>query len=305
MKYTAYNFGHDEFDNSTKMLANWRRERNPNVYQRMPLGFGNTPGPRQDIHGLRQPSAAEQTFVIATIRFKTSRTFIQNLFPTASFKFKSPATVVQASFKSTKLDNMRWLGGGGYNHFGLYLHDVMYVKRDGSVVDGSYLPVLFENLTDPILSGRDELGMPKIYCDLDDQIQGSSYTLQASWRGAKFASFTIEDLKSPGADQPTPIADPRTLVYKYVPAVGEPGKADCEYPVVISHDAEGEVVPKVESKEISSNASIKFDSLEFKKIPTLHHIVSKLAEIPIYEIVEASVVRGSGVTDLFAARRIE
>lgn len=304
MKYVPYNFGHDEYDNSTKMLENWNRERNPNIYHRMPLGFGNTPGPRQDIRGLRQPSAA-QTFVTATIRFRSSRTFLQNLFPNESFRFKSPATIVQASFKATRLGNMSWLGGGGYDHFGLYLHDVMYKKRDGSVADGTYLPVLFENLTDPILSGRDELGMPKVFCDLDVQHEGSSYNLQASWRGTKFASFAIENLQAPKADEAAPKPDPRTLVYKYVPAVGQPGKADVEYPVVISHDAEGEVVSKIENRETSTKASISFETPDFNQIPTLHHIVSKLAEIPIYGIVEASVVRGTGVTDLSAARRIE
>lgn len=304
MKYVPYNFGHDEYDNSTKMLESWKRERNPNIFQRMPLGFGNTPGPRQDIQGLRQASAA-QTFVTATIRFRSSRTFLQNLFPNDSFKFMSPATIVQASFKATRLDNMSWLGGGGYDHFGLYLHGVMYKKRDGSVVSGNFLPILFENLADPILSGRDELGMPKVYCELDVQQQGSSYNLEASWRGTKFASFAIENLQAPETDQLAPNLDPRTLVYKYVPAVGEPGKADCEYPVVISHDAEGEVVPKVESVETSTSAKISFETSDFKHLPTLHHIVSKLAEIPVYGIVEASVVRGTGVPDLLSARRIE
>jgi hypothetical protein len=118
--------------------------------------------------------------VTASIKFKTSRTFLQNLFPAESFMFESPATVAYASFKSTTLGNMSWLGGGGYNHFGLHIHGVMYKKRDGSVVDVSYLPVLFEDLADPIITGRDEIGIPKVYCELDIQRQESSYRAQAS-----------------------------------------------------------------------------------------------------------------------------
>jgi hypothetical protein len=304
MKYVPYNFGHDEWDNSMKMREEWEQTRNPNLYRRMPIGFGIAPGPRQGINGLRQPFAENQTFVTASIKFKTSRTFLQNLFPTKSFVFKSPATVAYASFKCTTLDNMSWLGGGGYNYFALYIHGVMYKKQDGSVVDGVYLPLLFENLADPIITGREELGMPKVYCELDVDRTDSSYQVQLSWRGAKFGNFVIEDLNSQNGNSiETP--EDKTLAYKYVPAAGEPGKSDCEYPVVISHTAETEAQPQVKASATSTKASTKWDALDSRSIPTLHHIVSKLAEIPVYEIVSAGVVSGSNVPDLSSTRRIE
>ncbi|EPE34794.1 FAD/NAD(P)-binding protein [Glarea lozoyensis ATCC 20868] len=304
MKYVPYNFGHDEYHNSTKVLANWKISRSKPVYQRMPLVFGVTPGPRQDSLGHSQVSG-EEKFVTATIKFRSSRTFLQNLFPSESFKFKSPATVVTASFRSTTVSNMNWLGGRGYNHFGLYLHDVLYTKRDGSVVDGTYLPILFENLTDPILSGRDELGMPKVYCDLDIQRQQSSYTLKASWQAQTFGTFVIEDLHTTDTKEEVASSDARILVYKYSPAVGKRGTADCEYPVVVHHGADAELKPQTTTRQVSSSASISFESLDTGRIPTLHHIVSKLAEIPIYSVIEASVVNGSGVPDLISAERIE
>jgi len=46
----------------------------------MPLAFGPAPGPRQDALGNPHPSA-HQTFTTASIKFKTTRTFPQNLFP--------------------------------------------------------------------------------------------------------------------------------------------------------------------------------------------------------------------------------
>jgi hypothetical protein len=272
----------------------------------MPLAFGPVPGPRQDAFGNPHPSA-HQTFSTLSIKFKTSRTFLQNLFPTDSFAFKSPGTVAFASFSVTTLDKLAWLGGSGYNHFGLYIHDVQYKKRDGTTVDGTYIPVLFENLADPILTGREELGMPKIYCEIDIERSSNSYDMQASWRGASFASISVANLdvvdKGTGA---TGGEQENELVYKYIPAVGEKGKADCEYAVVIPLAEEAEKSPlTVTSMRMSKKAGVRFHRLGKERLPTLHHVVETLSEIPIYEILEAKVADGLGGRDLSSARRIE
>jgi len=277
----------------------------------MPVAFGPAPGPRQDIWGNPRPSL-QQTFLTASIKFKTSSTFLQNLFPTESFKFKSPGSVAYASFSTTTLGNMTWLGGGGYNHFGLYIHGVQYTKKDGSTIDGTYMPLLFESLTDPIVSGRDELGMPKVYCAIDIHRRASSYRMAASWQGAKFCDFTLEGLQTvdPSAEKGTigGEADYGILVHRYIPAVGREmkGKADAEYSVVVPHEEESKVVPSTVKKvEKPTRASVKFDSLDTEALPTLHHIVSVLADIPIYEVVGSKIVEGTGVPDVSSARRIE
>ena len=126
------------------------------------------PGPRQTTSSEVQDSR-QATALTASIKFKTSRTVLQNLFPSnsGSFKFELPGTVAYASFSMTTLDRMEWLRGSGYNHLGLYIHGVEYVKNDGNIVNGTYMPVLLKSLTDPIVSGREELGMPKLFSSID------------------------------------------------------------------------------------------------------------------------------------------
>jgi hypothetical protein len=308
MAYTFYNFGWDEWDNSTKEYWKWKRAQHPGLYQRMPIAFGPAPGPRQDVFGNVRTGALQQTFVTTSIKFKTSRTFLQNLFPNENYKFKSPGTVAYASFSVTTLDKMTWLGGHGYNHFGLYIHGVTYTKKDGSTIDGTYMPLLFESLADPIVSGRDELGMPKVFCDIDIQRDETSYSMQASWRGAKFADMKLEGLLpfDPKTEAGTigGESDFGILTYKYIPAVGERGKADVEYPIVVPHSEE--TVPSTVYKVFKpKKASIVFDAQDWNSLPTLHHIASTLAEIPIYEILSSKIVEGTGVPDVSAARRIE
>jgi hypothetical protein len=223
MEYTNYNFGHDEWDHSTEKFRRWDWVRMPHLYWRMPVSFGPFPGPRQTFDG-RPREARHSTFTTASVKFKTSRTVLQNLFPSASFSFKSPGTVAHASFSQSTLNSMEWLGGGGYRHMGLYIHGVQYTCKDGTVLDGTYLPVLFESLTDPIVSGREELGMPKLYCTIDLFRRAGSYRIQTGWQGATFGTISLEGLveEDPGADKGTTGGedDDGIFAYKYVRAAG-------------------------------------------------------------------------------------
>lgn len=327
--YMAYNFGHDEIDNSTNIFKRWKWSKKPNMYWRMPIGFGPFPGPRQDAYGRALQEGLQRTFSTISIKFKTSRTYLETLFPTSQFRFKSPATVCQASFSVTELGNMQWLGGKGYRHLGLYIHGVEYVKKDGSVLSGTHMPVLFESLTDPIVSGREELGMPKLFCDVDidrgqpqQQQQQSATTssvrVTASWRGAKFIDMHLPGLQEDDVSSEAGViggeADYGILVYRYIPAVGQPGKADTEYAVVVPHEEEEikgtvnkvlRVPSQPQDTKGAAGATIVVDPLDWTQLPTLHHVASGLAGIPIYEVVSAKVVEGTGVPDVSAARRIE
>lgn len=309
MKYTVYNFCHDEYDNSTKIFREWTWAKHPGLYKRMPVAFGPMPGPRQDHYGALQRTGKE-TFRTASMKFKTSRTFLQNLFPNESFSFISPGSVAHASFSVTTLDKMRWLGGGGYSHFGLYIHGVQYTKKDGSKICGTYMPLLFESLTDPIVSGREELGMPKLYCQVDIYPRANSYRMKASWQGAQFAELAINNLEEMDPKTDAGIIggenDDGILVHRYIPKVGIRGEADAEYSVVVPHSEESGKVPStVHTLRKTTNATIDIDPMDWEALPTLHHVVSTLAEIPIYEVVGAKVVEGTGVPDVSSARRIE
>lgn len=290
-------------------MRKWDWSRKPGLYWRMPVSFGPFPGPRQTFEG-RPRSSAQSTFTIASIKFKTSRTILENLFPSSSFRFKSPGTVAYASFSQTTLDKMEWLGGSGYRYFGLYIHGVEYVQNDGQVLEGTFLPILFEDLTDPIISGREELGIPKLYCSIDLWRRNSSYWIQAGWQGASFGKFALDGLRevSLGDDKGTIGGedDHGIFSYKYVPAVGQRGKADVEYAIFVPHAEEAKAVEsKVQKVYKADRASVSLDPLHWEALPTLYHIISRLAEIPVYEVVEAKVVEGVGVPNFSSARRID
>ncbi|GJP92721.1 hypothetical protein CBS63078_2260 [Aspergillus niger] len=307
---TDYIYGHDEFDYSTQLLRKHLWNKLPAKYWRQPIVFGPMPGPRQDWWGRnRVQKSLKSTFQTASIRFKTSRTLLQNLLPNERYSFTDPSTVAYASFSQTRLHGMDWLGGGGYRHLGLYIEGVQYKKTDGEVVKGLYLPILFESLTDPIVSGREELGMPKLYTAIEAHERSNSYHLTTSWEGAVWGHFHLEDLE----DQDFSMNPPQNigkgdLIYRYMPQVGRAnkGQPEAEYPVLVPQEEEQKNIPsRITRLRTTKNARFEIDALSWEALPTLHHVISRLAEIPVDEIVSAKVVEGEGVADVSCARRIE
>ncbi|KAF5006425.1 hypothetical protein FDECE_7185 [Fusarium decemcellulare] len=310
MEFMSYNFGHDEWHNSTRALKELLWSKNGASYWRSPVSFGPMTSPRQDHYGRRIP-AQDSRFTTYSVRFKSSATQLKSLLPTSSFSFSGPGTVVEASFQCTELKGMKWLGGGGYRFFGLWIHGVHYEKKDGSKLHGSFLAVLFENFTDPIVTGREELGMPKIFCDIDVEKQDSTTSIRCSWRGTTFADIVIDGLGK-GANiltngdiqQPPTSLEEGTFVYRYVPAVGKPGVADAAYPVFIQNGL-ATTKREVEKVTVGRGGRISFAEGDWDSLPTLHHIATGFSEIPIYEVLESKIEEGRGVEDLAHAQRIE
>lgn len=330
--FTLFNFTHDEFHNSEQKLREFQWAKIPNKYWRMPIAFGPMPGPRQDHFG--HPRSGEQsTFTTASIRFKTSKTLLMNLFPPgrAGYKFTAPGTIAYASYSQTTLNNLEWLGGSGYKHIGLYVHGVQYQKEDGTTVNGAYLPILFENMTDPILSGREELGFPKVYSDISAYRRKASYHIKTSWQGADWGSFHLTGLKEidpaaatasappaqarpppgppgpPGPPRGPPPAQPDTgiIIHKYIPKTGSKSKGEAEVDAAC-FEAFADAIPPPKTTRTwkAETAKFEIDGMSWDELPTLHHVIGRLAELPVYEIMEAKVVEGTGVPDLRGAKPV-
>ncbi|KAJ1323508.1 salicylate hydroxylase [Microdochium nivale] len=326
-KFTAYNYGHDEYHNSNAALRKLQNSSHGPTYLRQPVSFGPMTSPRQHPFLSQMHSLPPPKVTTTTVLFRTSATYLRNLLPnTTDFSFASPGSVATASFVTIELDNLAWLGGRGYNVFGLYIHGVKYQKADvsGPPTVGSFLPVLFESAADPITTGREELGMPKVFADVEvtrNDKDNSTLRTACSWRGHKFVDVQIDKLAPfdpsaavpngasaggppagpPGSGGPPgppggPPAGPneKLLVYRYVPAVGRPGEADAEYPVLIDNGMA--MGPRDVKRALrSSEASISIDKGDWTKLPTLHHIAESIAEMPIYGVINATVEEGTGL----------
>jgi hypothetical protein len=253
--------------------------------------------------------SAKCSFCTAFIKIKTSRTLLKNLLPNSAYSFSGHGSVAYATFSQSTLDGLDWRAGGGYNHMGLYIYGIEYQQANGEVTRGTYLPIIFEDLTDPIISGREELGFPKLFSTIDVAKPKDSYHITTSWRGSAWGRMTLTGLSEAEETASTAAGsvDPGLLVHRYMPSVGRKGKGtpEAEYPVLVDYAQESQLVPtKITRVLNASQATIQIDGLGWNQLPTLHHIISRLAEIPVYDIVEAKVTEGEGVMDVSSAKKV-
>lgn len=290
---------HDEHDRTTQKLREFLYRKHPPRWS-MPIAFGPMPGPRQTFRGRK---ADGSSFVRWGVRFKTSRTLLMNLLPRHFISFVGPGSVAYASFSHTTFSNVSWLGGKSYDELCFHIHGVQCTKADGSTVPGSFLAVVFVNAADAIANDREQLGIPKVFCNLEAKREDSSgHTIKASWHGTEFVEirlqnhvngFTLAEPSSMNNSSSNKIeADSSIFTHRYIPAFANKGNplADCIVCLSTTSNPSNEEEKTAEAG--FSDATIKWNTHSEKKLPTLHHIVQRLAELPIIEIVKATVTEG-------------
>jgi acetoacetate decarboxylase len=188
-----------------------------------------------------------------------------------------------------------WLAGRGYNTFGLTI-PVLWQGQE--TIAGDFVVVLFENLADPIMSGREELGWNKLWCELPDvERRADAVCCRASWLGFQFATLTICELQ-PAEAPPAAPGRPR-FGYKYIPRSGDWGEPDVSYPTV-SPPEPGVTV----TERITGRGRVDVANATWEDLPTLFRVVNGLAALPQREIIVASVTRTLGSGDFYELRRL-
>ncbi|KAI9874186.1 MAG: hypothetical protein M1830_010092 [Pleopsidium flavum] len=292
VEFFPYIFTYDEHNHTTQKFRQLMYEKS-SPHWSMPTAFGPMPGPRQTFYGRKDDASS---YVRSSVKFKSSRTLLKNLLPGQSVIFAGPGSIALASFSHTAFSNVSWLGGRGYDEFAFYIHGVQCTKLDGSSLPGSFLAVLFVNSADAIASDREDLGIPKVFCDLQAQRKDSGYTLKASWQGTQFAEMQLHDLAESVAEpsEREGEADP-VFVRRYIPALGNKGKAIADCIVCLPSAKPSQSTE--ERKRGAANADIKWTTRDGNALPTLHQIVARLAEVPIFEVVKATVTEGLGMPE--------
>lgn len=165
----------------------------------MPLGYGPFPGPRQTATGDSVPGWNDVQTLTSTVIFKAPTKQLASFLPRPCFTIDNDDTTTTtsddnnnntslASISFTRLEDLPWLAGRGYNHCGMYIHNVTCHGRDESV-RGKYLSVLFEDRADPITSGREESGYAKVYASLNEEQEeigedhAKNWAVRMGWEG--------------------------------------------------------------------------------------------------------------------------
>ena len=264
-----------------------------NRMYRMPTHFGPCLGPRQGLNGRKFANTTSPNNTSLAVSFKTRSKSLKTFLPPGFEIDGEPIVTVRASY----ITNIQWLAGRGYNTLGVSFPAIFAGQQDR--VHGNFLLVLWENLADPIITGREELGFSKIYCDLLEprHLQGVTNCI-ASWMGFKFLDLKLSNMKQLN---PTEIRSRRQtqrssgiLHYKYQPRTEEWGTADAVYPTFTPSAGSNSVIEEM----WSGDGAVKFHEATWEDLPTMVNIVNAFYDLEILEYTDAIMVKSVGGKDL-------
>lgn len=270
----------------------------PGTLYRMPTHFGPSLGPRQGEGDRRFCCRDTPKKLTLSVSFLARREQLARLLPEGFTVEGEPVVTVAASY----MTEIEWLAGRGYNILGVSFPARFQGRRDQAV--GEFLAVLWENMCDPILTGRDELGYAKIWAEIPEpRCLGGKIVCAASWDGFRFLTMEVGDLVA--APPPPAAADDGvlrgTLHYKYVPRTGNWGQADAAYAVLTPA-----AVPNCVVEEFAvGTGTVQFSQARWEDMPTQCNIVNALADLEILEYRGARRIRSTGGKDLRDQRILE
>jgi len=270
-------------------------EASEKLMHRMPYGFGPAAGPRQGPDGKPFDWSTTPRRRAVAVDFLTDSEHLARLLPPGFTLHGEPVVTVEVQYFS----ELEWLAGRGYNTLGVKFSVTYQGTRD--IVTGMFLSVLWENLADPILTGRDELGFAKLYAEIPPPriFRGAEHH-GASWLAHRFIDIELTDIRDAEPVPATGAAAGGTLHYKYVPATGDWGEADVAY---ACHTPPGASSQRVVRRQ-AAKGMVHFFETSWEQMPTQFHIVNALAALPVWEWRGATITETLGGKDLSDQRRL-
>ena len=260
---------------------------------RMPTHFGPRTGPRQGPDGRKFDNIDTPRTTRISLSFLSDPVQLEAFLPSGFALDGEPVVTISASY----MTEIEWLAGRGYNTLGVSFPARFRGQEDD--VSGSFLTVLWENLADPIITGREELGFAKIYCELPPPtVLNGNYRLTASWLGFQFLEMRVNGLRQQSDAEIRALTQNQTgdglLHYKYMPRTGEWGTADIAYATLTPAAAPNQTIQEWRL----GTGEARWRPARWEDMPTQYNIVNRLAELEMREVRGASLARTVGGKDL-------
>lgn len=275
------------------------RELLKSALYRMPAHFGPMPGPRQGPNGETFDWKSAPLRKTVSLSFLSDAAALDALLPPDLELAHEPEVTIEI----TSMTALEWLAGRGYSTFGVRFPARFKGRKDDVI--GSFLSILWENLPDPILSGRDELGFSKLYCEIPPpRMFRDRTTYDAHWMGHHFFQMNVDSMAEVApAVWASGLAGRRNdglLHFKYVPRTGSSGEADISAITFTPNQGSQAVTDRV----WRGRGSHRFLPSTWEQLPTMFHIVNALGSLPVKEYRDAWLIESHGGKDLSDQRTL-
>jgi Acetoacetate decarboxylase (ADC) len=274
--------------------------RESGKFYRMPVFFGPMPCPRWWPQGIDEDFAVVPYRTAIGVKYLTDRDLLEAMLPEGFSVWGEPVLTVEFTY----MTGFSWLAGGGYA-MGDVKFPCVYQSKEGPV-HGTFLLVRWEDLADPILTGREELGHNKLFCDIHpiQDFQGRNHA-KLSWRGNDFCKIAVEDLVDSEPAKPNP--DHKGLLsYKYIPATPRLGEkwgdsADAAYATLTPPAWSGGETVMYKT----GAGSVEWQRPSFEEQPTQYNVINGFANLPVLAMRGGWVLAMTGGASGIDTRRID
>jgi acetoacetate decarboxylase len=198
--------------------------------------------------------------------------------------------------------DLYWLAGRGYGILSIDF-PVTYRGKE-ETIEGSLCPVIWEGRPDAVITGREELGFPKLFADfteIERDADTGQLSCAVSWLDFRFFEMELTDLVEemepkkilPGSD-----GGPQ-LYYKYMPRTSPDGREGADVEYVTTGAPKGSQASNVTLDGFAyrrwvGQGKVAWHKATFEQLPLTAHIVNTLADLDIHEIVQSELVTFSG-----------
>lgn len=216
--------------------------------------------------------------VSATIRYRTEREALAALIPDA-YTLRAPELMVSAMMNR----GVEWMGGEPYNI--LSVNAPVTHRAEG--IEGWYSLVVWENKATPILPGREQTGIPKIYGEVEDfRFLGDEMRTWAHYGGHSFCDMHFTGLAEASANERAAIdgefAKMNWMAWRYIPNTGVAG-AKLSHATIFPQEFESTQVRL-------GKCAIEWSVPPPWKNPTQAHIIGALKALPVGEAVGPAII---------------
>jgi acetoacetate decarboxylase len=261
----------------------------PSKYYRMPL----IAGPNFDRKNMKFVYPEVETLAF---QYLTEPDAIAELLPDWYQPGKEPIVTVFFS----QNNGLSFMAGGGYRMATFQVSARFDGKQDH--LEGDYILVMFENHTWPIIGGREDLGVPKLYADIPEikRMPNGHIRAQASYWGHML--FTLDALPLKRQTAVARLIATRQinsrpwLGYKYIPSLD--GPPDADYPTISQNDT------KLEQLWMGKKANLIFGTGRIEDISHVKPLIEALASLTIIRPVQVVHFMGSSVLRYDQSRRL-
>jgi acetoacetate decarboxylase len=250
----------------------------PNSSYMMPAHFGPRPiSPKS--------SGWYHDVTSLTVAYLTDRDQLAAYLP-APYEVAEEA-VVSVTYARNR--NVDWLAGHGYNMVTVNAAAVFHGEQ--GTLTGNYCLVIWENLADPILTGRELQGIPKIYADIPDHsVIGGEWRCNASHFGHKILDLSVSDLRAPSEAERLAYATANDgkanpMAWRYMPEISGVGHRLTQPTTYPSNTVLKEVMV--------GEGQVNWQHLSWEQNPTQFHIVNALADLPMLQSLPAMMAKSS------------